>query len=126
LTPIGANFIIQSLLVQQTALEEAIEMDKLLIDVGQQGNGCVFALYPIIQAKFKEKITRTTKFSRVYVSYEGGQKAEELVGAMSQQIITLLTGLPEPTIQELGGFAFRNPVTGEEIFKREAKNGKTG
>ena len=58
----------------------------------------------------------------MYVGYEGGKEPEELVGAMSQQIITLLTGLPEPTIEELGGFAFRNPVTGEEIFKKRVKN----
>lgn len=95
-------------------------MDKLLIDVGQQGNGCVFALYPLIQPKFEEKLAETNKFSRVYVGYERGKDPDELVGAMSQQIVTLLTGLPEPTIAQLGGFAFRNPVTGEELFKREA------
>ena len=61
------------------------------------------------------------KFSRVYVSYEQGKEPEELVGAMSQEIVTLLTGLEEQTITELGGFAFRNPVTGEELFKRGAK-----
>lgn len=97
-------------------------MNKLLVDVGQQGNGCVFELYPIIPAKFKDKLVDHQKFSGVYLSYDRSENPEQLVGAMSQQIITLLTGLPEPTIEELGGFAFRNPATGEEIFRKRAQN----
>ena len=95
-------------------------MDKLLIDVGQQGNGCVFVLSFKTRHRLKKELAETKRFSRVYVGYERGKEPEELVGAMSQEIVTLLTGLPEPTIAELGGFAFRNPVTGEQLFKREA------
>lgn len=97
-------------------------MDKLLVDVGQQGNGCVFVLSPRTRAKFKEELAGAKKFSRVFVGYKRQEEPTELVGAMSQQIITLLTGLPEPTIQELGGFAFRNPATGEEIFRKRAED----
>ena len=95
-------------------------MDKLLVDVGQQGNGCIFELYPITPEPFEKELDSTQKFERVYVSYNKSEDPEQLVGTMSQQIIRLLTGLPEPTIQELGGFAFRNSVTGEEIFRKRA------
>lgn len=104
----------------------AIDMKRILIDVGQQGNGCVFALSFKTRDKLKKELAESKRFKRVYVGYERGKEPEELVGAMSQQIVTLLTGFPEPTIEKLGGFAFRNPVTGEEIFQRKAKNGKTG
>lgn len=97
-------------------------MDKLLVSVGQQANGCNFQLHPRTLYKFKEKLASTQKFSGVYLDYTRGEEPETLVGPMSQHIITLLTGLSESDIENLGGFAFVEPVTGKELFKNKTKN----
>lgn len=97
-------------------------MEKLLVRVGQQRGSCTFRLHPKTRAKFKEELTGDQKFESVYVSYDHTQNPEPLVGSMSQQIITLLTGLSEPAIEKLGGFAFVEPVTGKELFKNKKAN----
>jgi hypothetical protein len=107
---------------RRTIQKEIIEMDKLLVSVGQQLHGCTFQLHPRTIYNFKEKLAGTKKFSGVYVDYTRGEEPETLVGPMSQHIITLLTGLSESDIENLGGFAFVEPVTGKELFKKQTKN----
>jgi hypothetical protein len=54
-------------------------------------------------------------YPRVFIAHETLDNYEQLHGDLATQVVTLLTGVSEARLAELGGVSFQDPVTEEEL-----------
>lgn len=89
---------------------------QILINIGQQSDGCTYALHPRSLHEIKEKYAVRPAPS-IFVGYDTRDEFESLHGDMWPQIATLLTGLSWQQIESEGGAFLYDPVE-ENILNR--------
>lgn len=90
--------------------------EGLVIDVGQQGDGCTFRLHPKSRRRLTAAFPEAQPLDSLYVSYDAGQQPESTLGSRWPGIAFLLTGLDESQIEQLGGFRVAEAASGRVLF----------
>lgn len=92
-------------------------MVSIVIEVGKQRNGVTFQLSPWTEMMLASQLTSGVPPSSVFLEFEKTWSLEHVLGTMWSQVVTLLTGLDEAQIRDLGGFQFVDPAEDEVLFE---------
>jgi hypothetical protein len=99
-------------------------MPKIVVEVGEQGNGTTFQLSPQSRAMLQEKGIPRPMASSLFVSHEtrsdyGRSPLQAVYGPLLTQVVIFLTGLPEAEVKELG-FRFVDPADSAVLYEPHA------
>ncbi|HRI64734.1 MAG TPA: hypothetical protein PK156_10845 [Polyangium sp.] len=89
----------------------------ILINIGKQGDGCVYELHPLSRRDLKAKYPDVRPAPSVFIGYNTRDEFESLHGPMWSQVAQMLTGLGPSQIRKLGGAQIYDPVAEREIAK---------
>ncbi|WAS98813.1 hypothetical protein [Nannocystis punicea] len=83
--------------------------------------GATFALEPGSLARLRKAFGEALHpRSRVFIAHETRDDYERVQAAIAEQIVMLLTGLPEKRLQTLGRVVFRDPVSEMDLPRSAA------
>lgn len=100
-------------------------MTKLRIDVGLQGDGYAFRLYPLAEAWLEEHFPETPRVDSLFIGYDGKHSIATIKEVNWYHIINLLTGLTSSQLEELDSINVVAPRTGKTIFQMSPQRVKT-
>lgn len=92
-------------------------MAKIVIDVGQQMDGATFRLSPKTRVFLSSRFKNLRPPTSVFVSNETASDFERYFGPLREQLVMILTGLPESDLQELGEVEFVDPADGKVLLE---------
>ena len=92
-------------------------MTKLRIDVGLQGNGYAFRLYPLAARWLEQNFPDAPRVNSLFIGYDGKHTITTLKDANWYNIINLLTGLTPSQLEDVENITVVAPRTGETVYK---------
>lgn len=92
-------------------------MTQLRIDVGLQGNGYAFRLYPLAERWLEQNFPDAPRVDRLFVGYDGKHTITTLKEVNWYSIINLLTGLTPTQLEEVEDIIVVAPRIGETVYQ---------
>lgn len=100
-------------------------MTQLRIDVGMQGDGYAFRLYPLAEAWLEEHFPNAPRVNSLFVGYDGKHAITNLKDVNWYHIINLLTGLTPTELESLEDINVVSPQTGHTIYQLNPQHVQT-
>ena len=94
-------------------------MDKLVVEVGRQLDGCTFRLSPRTRTGLEDKLSNMPPATGIFIEIDTSDSFAQIHGPMWEQILSLLTGLSLFEIEKLGAYEFVDPVTRDVIYRHK-------
>jgi len=85
--------------------------EPIRIHVGQQREGCTYALHPRSRARIEAAHPTAQIASQIFVGFENEGSLVERQGLVWDKVAALLTGLNAEQLQALGGVEIYDPAT---------------
>ena len=92
-------------------------MSKIVIEVGEQGDGATFRLSPKTRVFLSSRFKNLRPPTSVFVSKEIASDFEHYYGPLREQVVMILTGLGESELQKVGEVEFVTPADGKVLFE---------
>ena len=92
-------------------------MPKIVIDVGEQGDGATFRLNPKTRIFLSSRFKNLRPPTSVFVSKETASDFEHYYGPLREPVVMILTGLGESGLQNVGEVKFVTPADSKVLFE---------
>lgn len=103
------------------APETDTTLDPIVIYRSVNGNGQTLGLAPLQENEIRQRCGAMARFHpRVTIAHECKADYESLREALLAPILQILTGVPPERQHELGGVRILDPVTEEEVPRRQS------
>lgn len=92
-------------------------MEPIWIDIGLQGDGCVYALRPSSRSRIREVFPQAALVPNLFIGYESEADFFELQAPLWSQVAQMLTGLTPEQLEHLGGVVLFDPMSDKEVWR---------
>ena len=101
------------------SMEAGMDEQSIIIHFGVQREGFTFRLHPLSLQKVEQLYPSRTRLMSIYIGYDLNRNRPDIhqvEQAIWDHVATMLTGLSNEEIHQLGGFVGVNALAKEEVF----------
>ena len=96
-------------------------LEPLIVSCSADRDGVTYGLDLATRRRLKQRFGNDVHTARrIFIAHDTASSFEEIHGPLRKQLVSLLTGLSEDRLKELGPVEFRDPATEGALARVEA------